>query len=163
MESRGDAERVLAADRDEGVQVLREVRENALDAALDPVGVGTAGADDRPAAGQDAGDLSRAERLEVLLDQPPPACPDADDVVPAVDRAARNGADDRVQPGAVASPGEHSDAHVSDDIGRSAQSTGRRRRRGSQRRRSPVPPSAARQSSYVRNVPAALARATHVV
>ena len=80
----GDAERVLAADRDERVEPARlEVREHALDAALELVRVRARGAEDRPAARQDPGDLARAERLKLPLDEPAPALADADHLVAA--------------------------------------------------------------------------------
>jgi hypothetical protein len=114
VQARGDAERVLAADGDERIEPLREGCQHPVDAALDLVRVRPARADDRSAAREDAGDLARPERLEVVLDQPPPAGADPDDVVPAVERPPGDGADDRVQPGAVAPAGEHSDTHGRD-------------------------------------------------
>ncbi len=73
-----DAERVLASDRDERVDALTlEVREQSVEIALAslkgfvrdvPMIV--------PAARQDPGDLARAERLELTLDEPAPACAD---------------------------------------------------------------------------------------
>jgi hypothetical protein len=50
------------------------------------------------------------ELLEAPVDQPAPACPYADDLVAAVERAAPDRPDDGVQPGAVAPAGEERDA-----------------------------------------------------
>ena len=89
VEPRRDAERVLAADRDERVQPLRaEGREHALDAALDLVRVRARRAEDRPAARQDPGDVARAERLERPVDEPAPALAHADRVPVRGRRAA---------------------------------------------------------------------------
>ena len=80
-ESRRDAERVLAADRDEGVEALAaEVAEHLLDPAVLLVGVRARGADDRAAAREEAGDLAPAERLEPALDETPPAFAHRDDL-----------------------------------------------------------------------------------
>src|SRR5581483_7984474 len=111
----GDAERVLASDRDERVEVVAERAQRALDASLQRVRVGAARGDDRAAAGQDAGDLAPSERPQAVLDETPPALDDADHLVVAVERTARDRADDGVQAGAVAAAGEHSDPHRSDD------------------------------------------------
>ena len=59
VEPRRDAERVLAADRDERVELLAlEGREHPLDAALDLVRVRARGAEDRAAAREDPGDVA---------------------------------------------------------------------------------------------------------
>ena len=108
MEAGGDAEGVLAADRDERVDLL-ECRPDGVDAAVELVRVRARGADDRAAARQDPGDLRAAERLEELLDHAAPALADADHLVAVRPRAPRDGADDRVQAGAVAAAGEYSD------------------------------------------------------
>src|SRR5579885_3466160 len=105
------AERVLAADRHQGVE-LPERGQHAVHAAVHLVRVRARRADDRAAAREDPRDLLRPERLEELLDHPAPALAHADDVVAARPRPARDGTDDRVQPGAVAAAGEDPDAHV---------------------------------------------------
>ena len=64
-----------------------------------------------PPRGSRPGDLAAAERLEDPVDEPAPALADADHLVPARERPPRDGADDRVQPGAVAAAGEDSDLH----------------------------------------------------
>src|SRR5205814_4983477 len=106
------AERVLAADRHERVESEgAEVLEHLLDAAFDLVRVRPRRADDRAAARQDPGDLARPERLQHSVDEPAPAVPDAEDVVAARERAARNRADDGVEARAVAAAGEDPDVH----------------------------------------------------
>ena len=84
VQPRGDAERVLAADRDERVEArrARSVSSTALDAAVELVRVRPRRAEDRAAARQDPGDLARAERLERSLDEPAPALAHADTRAP---------------------------------------------------------------------------------
>ena len=102
-----DAERVLAADRDERVEALgREVLEYAVDAASTLYGFRARRAEDRPASREEPGDLARAERRVLPVDEPPPALANTDHLVAAGERAARDRADHRVQAGAVASAGE---------------------------------------------------------
>ena len=107
-----DAERVLAADRDERVEARgREVLQHPLDAALELVRVRPARADDRAAAREDPRDLARAERPRRSAStrpRQPSRTPTTSQ--PAVVRAPADGADDRVQPGAVAAAGEDADA-----------------------------------------------------
>ena len=110
VEPRGDAERVLAADRDQGVELLESLA-HLLDAAVDLVRIGAGGADDRAAAREDPRDLVRAERLEQVLDHAAPALAHADHLVAVRPRAPRDRADDRVQAGTVAAAGEDSDPH----------------------------------------------------
>src|SRR5581483_6885570 len=110
VETRRDAQGVLAADRDERVDVF-EGRTYRVDAAVDLVRVRAGRPDDRAAPRQDPGDLRCAERLEVLLDHPAPALADADHLVAVGPRASCDRADDRVQSGAVATAGEDADAH----------------------------------------------------
>ena len=117
VEPRRDAERVLAADRDERVEPLvLEGREHLLDAALELVRVRARRAEDRAAAREDSGDVAAAERLDDPFDQPAPALAHAEHLPPTAERASRDRADDRIQPGAVASAREHPDSlrhHVS--------------------------------------------------
>ena len=71
------------------------------------VRVSPRGAEDRAAALQDAADVVAVERAHVPFHQPVPAVADADDLDPVRDdRAADDGADDGVEPGAVAAGGE---------------------------------------------------------
>ena len=113
VQPRRDAERVLAADRDERVEALAlEALEHGVDAAVELVRVRARGAEDRAAARQQARDLAAAERLEDPVDEPAPALAHADHLVPARERPPRDRADDRVQPGAVAAAGEDSDLHA---------------------------------------------------
>ena len=69
-----DAERVLAADRDERVEpAVVEVLQHLLDAAVELERIRPARADDRPAAGQDPRHLLRPEVAEVAVDEAAPA------------------------------------------------------------------------------------------
>ncbi len=110
----GHAERVLAADGDQGVHP--EVRQVLLDprhAALDLHRVGAGGAEDRAAAGQDAAHGLDLERPGQALERTAPAVAEADELVAVLlDAFADHRPDDGVQAGAVAPAGEHSDAHV---------------------------------------------------
>ena len=86
--------------------------------------VGARGAEDRPAAGQDPARGLDRQLVVVVLERPAPAVAEADDGVPVVvDALADDGADDRVEPRAVAAAGEDSDPHT-------GQSTPRRRANG---------------------------------
>jgi len=82
MEAGRDTQRVLAADRDERIDLLERCA-NRVDASVDLVRVRARGADDRPAAREDPRDLRPAERLEQLLDHPAPTLADADHLVAA--------------------------------------------------------------------------------
>src|SRR5207248_1533830 len=62
-----------------------------------------------PAAGEDPGDLLHAEVLEASVDEAAPALEDGDRVPARGVRAPHDGADDRVQPRAVATAGEHAE------------------------------------------------------
>ena len=119
VQLRGDAERVLAADRDERVELLAlERREHLLDPAFDLVRVRARRAEDRPAPGQDPRDLAPAERLDDPVDEPAPALPHGGDLPAAVERPPRHRADDRVQPRAVAAAGEDSEPRHSASLRR---------------------------------------------
>ena len=91
VETGGNAERVLAADRDQGVEALAlEVRKHLLDPAVHLEGIRPGGAEDRPSSRKQPGDLTGPERLEQTLDQPLPALEDADDLaVPRHRRCVR--------------------------------------------------------------------------
>ena len=110
----GHAQRVLAADRDQGVDAeLLEVGDHPGLAALERVRIGPGGAEDRAAAGQDAADPVQVERHRVRLEHPAPAVLEPDDLVTVLgDPLADHRADDGVQAGAVPAAGEDSDAHV---------------------------------------------------
>ena len=111
VEARRDAERVLAADRDERVELaVGEVLYDALDGALELERVRAARADDRPAARQDPRDLRRAELLEDRLDEAAPALAHRDHVPAGRIGPAHDRADDRVEAGAVAAAGEDAEA-----------------------------------------------------
>ena len=64
-----------------------------------------------PPMWQDPGGLVPAERLQVAVDHPAPAVQDADRLVAVLPQPPADGADDRVEPGAVAAACEHSDPH----------------------------------------------------
>ena len=115
----GDAEGVLAADRDQRVDpVGREVVLDPLDAAVDLERVGARGLQDRAAARQDAADLVDAERGGQVLQRPAPAVEEADELEAVLpDALADDGPDDGVQAGAVAAAGQHSHAHASRLLG----------------------------------------------
>ena len=110
VEALGDAERVLAADRDERVEPRsRKFCKDLLDAAVELERVRPARADDRPAAGQDPRDLRRAEVAEVAVDEAR-ASPRGRRPVPARGVGGPDDrADDRVQAGAVAAAREDAD------------------------------------------------------
>src|SRR5436190_167769 len=110
VEPRCDPERVLAADRHERVETLFPGRlQDPFDAAVDLVGIRARRAEDGAALRQEARDFPWPERLEQSFDEPPPALADADDLIPAIERTPGDGADDRIQAGAVAAAREDSD------------------------------------------------------
>ena len=113
VESSGDAERVLAADRDQAVDFGgREVGDDPLAAAVVLERVRSRRPEDRAAARQDAPHLGHAERDEVPLQRPLPAVAVPDELVPAVfDAAPHDRPDYRVEPWAVTASGQHADAH----------------------------------------------------
>src|SRR5690606_7794666 len=103
----------LAADRDDGIHLgLGHHLTHALDAAV-LEGVGARGAEDRAALLRDAHDLRAPEGIHVGLDEALPAVLDADelDVVVLGQTLEHGPADDRVEPGTVATAGEDSDLH----------------------------------------------------
>src|SRR5207237_1925918 len=87
-----------------------EIPQDRVDGA-ELVGVGARGPEDRPAAREQAGDLSRPERLEHGLDEPEPPLADPNDVVPPLGRPPSDGANHRVQPGAISATGNDADLH----------------------------------------------------
>src|SRR5207247_3341245 len=100
---RRDAERVLAPDGDERIEPAAfEVRQHALHAAVDLERVGARGAEDRAAAREETGDLSRPERLVETLDEAFPAFADTDYVAAPGHHSPPDGADDGVLARAVA-------------------------------------------------------------
>jgi hypothetical protein len=113
VQPRGGAERVLAADGDEPVDVERAQRvPHPGDTVLALVGVRARGAQDRPAARQDASSRVDGELDVGLLEHAAPPVEEAEDHVPvAVRGLAHDGADHRVEAGAVSAAGEHSEAH----------------------------------------------------
>ena len=111
IQPRGDAQRVLAADRDERVQTRAGgVLEHPFDTALDLVRVCARRPENRAAAGENPRDLPAPERLDDPLDEPAPTLAHADDLPAAVERAPRYGPDDSVQARAVTAPREDADS-----------------------------------------------------
>ena len=103
-----DAEGVLTADGDERVDPVRPQRgQRLLDAALDLVRVRARRAEDRPALGEQATAPLDVERHRRPLDDTAPAVVEPHELVLVVALAlAHDGADHRVEPRAVATPGE---------------------------------------------------------
>ena len=99
----------ISASTPSCVQVLRD----PLDAAVDLERVGPRRAEDGAAARQDAAHLGDARAASCsALERAPPAVAEADELVAVdADALADDGPDHRVQPGAVAATGQHSDTH----------------------------------------------------
>ncbi len=118
VERRGGAERVLAADGDQPVDLEPvEVLPDPLDAPIGLERIGSRGAEDRPAAWEDPADRLDRELLVGALERPAPAVVKADDrVAEAVYPPAHDRADDGVQSGTVAAPGQDPDAHAWENI-----------------------------------------------
>ncbi len=114
VQLRRDPERVLPADRDQRVhpEVL-QVALDPLDAVLDRERVRPRRAQDRAAAGQQAADRGDVQRHGHGLERAAPAVAEPEEVVAVLGYAlADDRPDHRVQPGAVAAPRQHADAHV---------------------------------------------------
>ena len=111
--SGGDAQRVVAADGDQGVELRRrKFSDGAGQVGLGVlVGIGPRGAEDRTAPGDDAVGLGRAERRRHVLDQAVPALEDAHAGAALVAILLDDGADDGVQAGAIAAAGQQADLH----------------------------------------------------
>jgi hypothetical protein len=85
-----------------------------LDTAVDLERVGARGAKDGAAPGQDAAALGDAQLHGQPLEGAPPPVAEPDELEAVVaDATTYDGADDRVEAGAVATAGEDSDTHVS--------------------------------------------------
>src|SRR5690606_7583565 len=104
---------VLPADGDERVHPqLAEVRLDLLDPTVDLEWIGARRAQDRAAAGQDAAYLLDAQRHRVVLQRAAPPVTEANELVAVHgDALANDRPDDRVQTGAVATAGQHTDTH----------------------------------------------------
>jgi hypothetical protein len=117
VEARGSAERVLAPDRDQAVEV--EALERLADTGRAVValeGVGPRGTQDGPAPREDASGGFDRELLEEVLERSAPAVAKADDgVAVVVDPLADDRPDRGVQPRAVPPSGQHSHAHAAQD------------------------------------------------
>ncbi len=107
------AEGVLAAYRDQRVDAVVVQRgRDLVEAVVDLERVGARRAEDRAAARQDAAHLGHAERHRDVLERALPAVPEPDELVAVdADALADDGADHRVQAGAVAPAGQHTDSH----------------------------------------------------
>ncbi len=109
-----DTERVLAADRDHARRCrrARTRREHARRSVVGLERVRTRGPEDRAAAGRSPRVDASVSAHRLALDEPAPAVPVADDLVPVVPfTLAHDRADHRVEPRAVTATGEHADPH----------------------------------------------------
>jgi hypothetical protein len=115
-----DPEGVLAADGHQRVDAqVGQVAPHLLDAVVHLHHVGARAAEDRAAARQDAARRLDVERHGDLLQRPPPAVAEPEELVAVhLDALADDGADDRVEAGAVATAGEDADAHAGAPPGR---------------------------------------------
>ncbi|CAB4870406.1 unannotated protein [freshwater metagenome] len=113
-ESRGDAERVLAADRDQRLdaRALHRAPDDGGSVGSVPVGVGAGGAENRPAAVDQPRSAVDRQLDHVVVDESGPAVAHADELVAVVLRApAHDRAQDGIEAGTVAAAGEQTDAH----------------------------------------------------
>ena len=112
VQAQRDAERVVAADRDQGVDTSLRERRADVGRAVGALGVGVRarGAEDRAAAGEQSEGLLDAELDRLVFQHARPAVAVADERVIGRQPAAHDGPDHGVQPRAVAPAGEHSDA-----------------------------------------------------
>src|SRR5665648_32253 len=103
----------VATDADQGLEPLGlERRQDCLDAALVRMRVVPRGTQQGPTEGQHVTDLLTVDGEHVTVDDALPAVPEADDrVTVRADAVLDDGSDRRVEPWAVAAPGEQSDAH----------------------------------------------------
>ena len=128
---RRDAERVLAADGDQGIDALplERLAHQRGAVALALVGIGARRPEDRAAAVQDARRVLRRQLDRVGLEHAGPAVAEADDLMAmAVDPGAHDATDHRVEAGAVAAAGEDAEAR---HRARHPAKCGRRSKRGS--------------------------------
>jgi len=104
MQLVGDAERVLAANRNQPVELEACKRlTDEVHAIVALVGVRARAAKDRAAAGEDPARGLDVELGERVLEHPPPAVAEADQMVAvAVDPLPNDRPDDRVEAGAIA-------------------------------------------------------------
>jgi hypothetical protein len=112
------AEGVLASDRDQRIDVLRaEVVANPLDALVFLEGVRSRGAEDRSSSVQGPTGVLGSEIHGVVLEDAAPSVAVADDrVAVLVDALSYDRAYDRVQSGAVPSPGKDADPSHTDPL-----------------------------------------------
>jgi hypothetical protein len=109
----GDAEGVLAADRDQGVDTgVGQVVLDLLHAVVELERVGARGPQDGAPARQDAAALLDAERHRQALERALPAVAVADELeAVGLHPLADDGPDHRVEAGTVTASREHSDPH----------------------------------------------------
>jgi hypothetical protein len=111
MQAGGHSEGVLPADRDQGVEAFApEVLEHAIHVALLLVRVRSRGAEDGSTPRQDPRDLTRAQGLELPLDETAPALADTDHPCAALQGAPGDRPDDGVQTGTIASTRQDADS-----------------------------------------------------
>ena len=106
-------ERVIAANRDQGVATMfLEVLDAVLQAAFMLGRIGARGAQDGAAARQDATHRREVEFHGLVFQHPAPALHESHELVFVVKSAlAHHRPNHRVQPGAIASAGQHSNLH----------------------------------------------------
>src|SRR3954468_8493949 len=106
MEAVRRAQRVLAADRDQAVEVEGgHVLQHGLGAVIALEDVRPRGPENRPAPGEDAAGRLDAELLEVVFERSAPAVAEPDDRVPVdVDALTDDRANDRIKARTVAAP-----------------------------------------------------------
>ena len=111
----GDSQRVVAANGDEGINALAFERcADRFGTALVGVGVRAGGAEDGAPEGEDVVAALGAEGHDIVFHDARPAVTEADDLVAVLALTlGGDGANDRVQPGAVASTGQDSHTHGS--------------------------------------------------
>lgn len=123
-EAVGHPQRVLAADHDERVDPMSgEALPHPSDAVLGPERIGARRSEYGAAARQDSAYFRDAERDGAVLQWPAPAVLESGEAEAVLlDALADGSPDDRVEPGAVPAPGQHSDPH-----GTTSLRSGRRR------------------------------------
>jgi hypothetical protein len=107
-----DAERVLAADGDDGADVVLVQRlDDALGAALLLEGVRAARPEDGAAEVEDPRDGVAVQAEVIVLDEPAPPLADPHELEAVLLAAAHDRPDDRIEPRAVSASRENRDLH----------------------------------------------------
>ncbi len=109
VQSQGHTERVLAADRDQRVHAPCRQRVADCRRSVLPLGerVRARGAEDGAPAREDPGGGLKRQLARLVGEHARPAGAKPHEAVPAGEPPAHDRADDRVQAGAVAAPGQH--------------------------------------------------------